>query len=114
MTEQLELLGDDRTPEERLTGYQRHALEQVRSSPDGMFADELGAAIHERRLAAGRMGHTSASRCPYCDRDGKAMLRVLRTKGLVVRRRKTGRWQALAEQTLPPPAVPYDELPEGF
>lgn len=99
------------TPPPRLTENQEHALNAVRSTPGGILADELGANIHERRLTDGHVGHTAVSRCPYCHRDGTQMLQALKKKGLVTRRRKTGRWQPTGGRAV---ADTARDLPESF
>lgn len=87
MTEQLTLLGDDRIVE--LTERQEFALRAIEKADGGLAADELGAALHERR---GK--HDRGLRCEWCQSEGQGVAGELRRKGLVVRRR-SGCWESL-------------------
>lgn len=57
------------------------ALVQQRH-PDAVSADEAGAAIH-----AARRHHPADVTCPFCGRDGNAVLRSQRLRPYLIRRR---------------------------
>jgi hypothetical protein len=92
----------------KLTDRQQHLYDAVRSSEDGLTADEAGAVLHEARALR---PHSRDARCAYCTLDGRSVLAALRRKGLVTRKR-SGQWHALAGQTLEATeSLQTDEIP---
>lgn len=94
--QQLALIDTPTVP--KLTVRQQRVLELVRQAgPDGVHADEIGAALHEER--EGRWQHSRDDRCLYCASTGKEVLGALKKKGLVRYRRARsgmpGYWQAV-------------------
>lgn len=74
-----------------VTDRQGFALDQLRSSSEGLSELELGILMHERR---GK--HTPDELCGYCQDEGRQVAIELRKKGLARRRKHTGRWYATA------------------
>lgn len=73
----------------RLTDRQAFVLELLqRAGADGLLADEVGAALCERK---GR--HPAGRRCDFDKANGLGVLRALWTKG-VARSRRDGTWLA--------------------
>ena len=71
------------TPE-AWTPNQRTAWQLLTSTPGGCWADELGAAIH---------AHSDDERCQFCGTAGIALCKSKALRGLVIRRKATGRWE---------------------
>jgi len=77
----------DVAAEPKLTDRQRFAYESIQASDTGLYADEVGAILHERQ---GR--HHQDQRCEWCARTGLDVLRSKAVAPLVIRRR-SGLWQ---------------------
>lgn len=86
MDEQLDLAGGSHPHGVNLTPRQDAAFAFVRDHGP-VSSDELGAFLHEYRRDAGGRGHDRDTRCDYCREEGADMGGVLRSKGLVERRR---------------------------
>ncbi|HEY8723418.1 MAG TPA: hypothetical protein VIL92_06115 [Gaiellaceae bacterium] len=101
---------------------------------NGVTDDEAGALVHADRPPDHRYWHDEDTRCTWCGRDGRSVLRALQKKKLVCRRRD-GTWTLpggrarqeheraradVADTTPParsrsgPVPLAYNELPEGF
>lgn len=61
---------------------------------NGLTEDEAGALLHEDRPRTHRYWHSADERCLYCGRDGRSVLKALRSKrgGPLVTRRRDGSW----------------------
>lgn len=88
---QLELAGDVALapPDVKLTARQRIALEHI-AAGQPVESDELGAFLHQDRMARGGRGHSVEERCDWCGREGRQMGDSLRRAGLVTFRRGAG------------------------
>jgi hypothetical protein len=85
-------------------------LETATRQGDGLTADEAGALLCER---AGR--HGAGTRCDFDARNGGAVLKALRKKGLAKNSRARG-WVALGtgRAVSPSPDPATDPFPEGY
>jgi hypothetical protein len=86
-------LFDPPPPTGNLTPRQDFVFGQLKAHTaqgDGLTADEVGALLCER---AGR--HDSGTRCDFDARNGRAVLKALRKKGLAKNSRARG-WVALS------------------
>lgn len=105
-TEQLALVEIAAAP--KLTDRQAAVLQAVQAAGlDGLHADEAGAVAHA--LKEGRWRHGRDERCAFCGSDGNAILRRLRTLGLVKYRLRTG-WVAVGAAKPDPPGM-TNEIP---
>lgn len=93
----------------RLGPRQHRALDLIDEAGwEGVTADEVGADVH-----AAKGQHGLDTRCDYCGRDGRSILRSLSRHGLVSRRRSGG-WTRAARPPRNAAAGPSNEFPEGF
>lgn len=69
---------------DRMTPHQRTAWQMVTSTPGGVYADEIGARVHS---------HSDDERCNFCGTQGMAICRSKALRGLVIRRKATGKWE---------------------
>jgi hypothetical protein len=91
-------------PGVKLTDKQQHAYDLVAGK--GATALEVGIALHTARECR----HCKPERpCQYAESGGRAVLWALRKKGLVVRRRETGRWQQTGKPVAAPTSAPEEE-----
>ena len=99
-----------------LTGRQQLALEHI-AKHQPVASDELGAILHEDRLARGGKGHPADERCEWCPREGRVMGSSLRRHGYVVQKRSLG-WCLPDYRPERPGTSGYDpstsDFPEGF
>ena len=95
MSDQLALVGAATPPELKLTERQRFALEFIHHLP--CSSEQLGAALHERRLQGGGRGHRAEKTCDFCQMEGSGMGASLREKGLVKYARSLGVWYCVED-----------------
>lgn len=103
-------------PRDELGPRQRLVLDKLRET-GGLEADEAGALVH-----ASRGKHDVDTRCVWCGKEGRHVLLSLRRRGLVVRRRATGRWEPVGQASARSATVgtagragfDADGFPEGF
>lgn len=69
---------------ETWTPNQREAWQYIRSVPGGVFAEEIGHRVH---------GHTGEGTCQWCGQAGVALCKSKALRGLVIRRKATGKWE---------------------
>ena len=80
----------------RLGDKQAFALDLVRQAGhDGVTAEEVGAAWH-----AHKGKHPVDRYCDWCLDTGRSVLQTKALRGLVVRRRISGRWEPRREALL--------------
>jgi hypothetical protein len=96
-----------------LTARQALALAFCRSIEGPVQGDEIGAALHEDRLARGGRGHSRDERCQWCGDEGRDMARTLVGKGVL--KRVSGGFEPREREGERPPSSqigPDDEWPE--
>lgn len=91
-----------------LTPKQQKAYDWIRSSAGGVTATELGLYFH-----AVSFRHSGGYPCEWCERAGLAVLQSVALKPLVIRRRKTGRWEARDGSTPPAEVQPSSQIRDG-
>ena len=88
---------------DRWTDNQRTAWTLITSTPGGCHAEEIGQAVH---------GHAEGF-CNWCGTQGTAICRSKALRGLVIRRKATGRWEPReARYRASEPSGQSCELPE--
>ena len=70
---------------DRMTEHQLVAWQMVTSTPGGVFADEVGARVHD---------HPDDERCIHCGQSGVSILKSKALRGLVIKRKATRKYEA--------------------
>lgn len=85
---------------------QQTAWALITATPGGCFAEEIGHKIH---------GHQGEGTCEWCGPCGTALCKSKALKGHVIRRKKTGKWEARdARYRAVEPSAQLSELPSDF
>lgn len=100
------------------TTRQDAVLALLARSPDGIEASEAGATAH-----AHTRRHSADERCKWCGVDGRAVLKELAKRGLVVENRGRQLWYPIAQPERQVEGFPpdfegqfgtYNALPIGY